>query len=73
MKKLTEIELLKYWLDAEITILHTMFAVILWQLTTGWLPHTLLAVYIVGSMIYSTIRVAYVQKQDSKYLKVPKT
>ena len=72
MKKLTEVELLKYWIDSEFTALHIMFAVVLWQLTEGWLPHLLIALYIVGSALYFIVRIAYVASQDKDYLKVPK-
>lgn len=72
MKKLTEIEKLKYWLDGEITILHIMFAVLLWQLTEGWLPHLFIAGYIVFSSFYAIVRIAVIATQDKDYLRVPK-
>lgn len=72
MNKLTEIEKLKYWLDGEITLLHIMFAVILWQLTEGWWPHLMIALYIFISGIYMVVRLAYIASIDKNYLKIPK-
>lgn len=70
--KLTELDMLKYWIDSEFTILHIMFAVILWQLTEGWLPHILIGIYIFISVMYVIARLAYVASQDPKYLKITK-
>ncbi len=70
--KLSELEKLKYWLDSEITILHIMFAVVLWQLTEGWLPHLFIVIYIFISVIYASVRIAYVASQEKNYLRVPK-
>ena len=72
MSKLTEIEKLKYWMDAEFTILHIMFAVVLWQLTEGFVPHLVLGLYIGYSVLYTITRIAYVATQDKNYLRVPK-
>ncbi len=72
MKKPSELELFKYWLDSELTILHIMFAVILWQLTEGFLPHFFIFLYIVYSVIYAIVRMAYVASHNKDYLKVPK-
>lgn len=72
MNKLTEIEKLKYWLDGELTLLHIMFAVILWQLTEGWLPHLAIGIYIFISAIYMVIRLAYIASVDKDYLRIPK-
>jgi hypothetical protein len=72
MKKLTEIEKLKYWVDAEFTILHIMFAIIMLQLTSGWLPTTILAIYLIISVMYTIARIAYVTAFDKDYLRVPK-
>ena len=72
MKKLTEIEKLKYWVDAEFTILHVMFAIIMLQLTSGWFPTVVLAIYLIISILYTLARIAYVASFDKDYLKVPK-
>lgn len=72
MRKLTELEKMKYWMDAELTILHIMFAVIMWQLTEGWLPHIILGIYIVFSLIYTLVKISYIAADDPDYLKAPK-
>jgi len=72
MKKLTEIELLKYWLDAELSLLHLMFAAIMWKLTGGWLVHLVLGVYMFNSFMYTWVRIMYVTQQRPNFLKIPK-
>ena len=71
-KKVTDIDKLKYWLDIEITILHIMFAVVIWLLTHRWLIHSLLAIYMLTSLVYMSVRVVYLSSVDKNYLKVPK-
>ena len=70
--KLTDIQLLKYWLDSEITILHSMFAIIMLQLTHGVLPTILFGLYLVISILYTVSRAVFVATQDKNYLKLPK-
>jgi hypothetical protein len=72
LKKLTEAEKLKYWLDMEFTILHTMFGIIMWQLTTGWLPHLFWGAYIFISILYLIPRAVIIAANDPNYLRVPK-
>lgn len=72
MKKLTEIEKLKYWLDAEFSILHVMFAIVMLELTSGWFATTLLVVYLIFTLMYALTRIAYVFSFDKDYLRVPK-
>jgi hypothetical protein len=72
VKKLTEIEKLKYWLDAEITFMHAMLAFILYQIVTARWQHILLIIYIILTLLYATVRVVYVSGHDKDYLKVPK-
>lgn len=70
--KLTEIDKLKYWLDTEITILHIMFAVVVWLLTHNRVAHIALAFYMFFSLIYLLTRGAYLASIDKNYLKIPK-
>lgn len=72
MKKLTEIQKLKYWVDTEFTILHIMFAIVMFQLTSGWVWNIILGAYIVFSFLYMLVRLAYVAADDPDYLKAPK-
>lgn len=72
MKKLTEADKLKYWLDVEFSILHIMFGIIMLQLTTGWLPSLLFGTYIVFQALYAIPRMAIVFSNDPNYLRVPK-
>jgi hypothetical protein len=70
--KLTEVDKLKYWLDSEITILHIMFAVVVWLLTNSHVVHILLALYMIFSTVYLLTRLAYVANFDRNYLRIPK-
>lgn len=70
--KLTEGEKLKYWIDAEFSILHVMFAGIMLQLTSDTTARVILWVYMVWSVVYAIVRAAYIAKSDSDFLRVPK-
>lgn len=72
MKKVTEIEQLKYWMDAEFTILHVMFAIIMLQLVDSLWSKVVLIAYLLISLLYAGVRLAYVAKNDPNYLRVPK-
>ena len=72
MRKLSEIEILKYWLDGELTVLHIMFAIIMLHLVTAGWQKLALAVYIVICVVYSFVRFLYVSAHDKNYLKIPK-
>lgn len=70
--KPSEIDLLKFWLDAEITLIHIMFAIVVWLLTHNWIVHLLLFIYIIGSYAYMLLRIRYVVSSRKDYLKVPR-
>lgn len=72
MKKLTETEKLKYWIDSEFTILHIMFAILMLQLTNGLVWTIILWVYMVWSVLYLLTRLAILASDDPNYLRVPK-
>lgn len=72
MSKLTDIQKLKYWVDAEFTILHIMFAVVMFQLTEGWLWNIGLGLYVVSQFFYLITRLAVIAADDPDYLRVPK-
>jgi len=72
MKKVTETDKLKYWLDAEISWMHVMLAAVLYKLTTVSWQRTALVVYMVISVIYALVRFAYISSLDKNYLRVPK-
>lgn len=72
MSKLTDIQKLKYWVDAEFTILHIMFAVVMFQLTEGWLWNIGLVIYVVWQFFYLITRLAVIAADDPDYLRVPK-
>lgn len=72
MKKLTELELLKYWIDAEFSILHAMFAIIMLQLVEGVFWVVAFWIYLIIQIIYALVRVAVVASQDKDYLRIPK-
>lgn len=70
--KLTDIDKLKYWLDAEISIIHAMIAFVLLNIVTnGWYKAAII-IYIAFSILYSTVRIAYISNNDKNYLQVPK-
>lgn len=70
--KLTEGEKLKYWIDAEFSILHAMWGTVMYNLVDGKVLHILFGVYIAWCLIYGVVRVAYISLSDSNYLRVPK-
>lgn len=70
--KLTELEKLKYWADGEFSILHVMFAIIMLELTEGWVWNIILGVYIAYSVVYLITRLAVIAADDPDYLRVPK-
>lgn len=70
--KLTEIEKLKYWIDTEFSILHIMFAIVMFQLTGGWVWNIVLTAYIIITLMYMLVRVAYIAANDPNYLRVPR-
>lgn len=70
--KLTELEKLKYWIDTEFTIVHVMFAVIMLELTEGWVWNIIIGLYIAYSVIYILTRIAVIAADDPDYLRVPK-
>jgi len=72
MKKLTDLQKLKYWLDVEFTILHIMFYIVMWQLTSSWFLHLILGVFMFYSALYMIVRVAVIAADDPDYLRVPK-
>lgn len=72
MRKLSEVELLKYWLDSEITIIHAMLAGLAIMITDRWWVDMLLGFYIIFSIVYAAVRAAIVNAQQKDYLKVPK-
>lgn len=72
MSKLTETDKLKYWLDAEFSILHVMFAVIMLQLVTSTWQRVGLVVYIIFSIVYAWVRLIYISGHEPSYLRIPK-
>lgn len=72
MKKLTETDKLKYWIDAEFSILHVMFAVVMLELTEGWVWNIILSLYIIYSVLYILTRIAVIAADDPDYLRAPK-
>jgi len=72
MSKLTEMEKLKYWIDSEFTILHIMFAVVMFQLTEGLIWNIVLTLYVVWSLLYLVTRLAVIAADDPNYLRMPK-
>ena len=72
MNKLDELDKLKYWLDAELTVIKIFLSVILYQLIENRWFRILLAVYVVMAVIYMGTRYTYISKVDRNYLKVPK-
>ena len=72
MKKLTEQDKLKYWIDTEFTIIHIMFAVVVLLLTEGWLWNIIIGVYITYCLLYILTRIAVIAADDPDYLRAPK-
>lgn len=72
MKKLTDLEKLRYWVDSEFTLLHIMFAVVMFQLTEGWVWNIALGLYVLWQFLYILVRLAAIAADDPDYLRVPK-
>lgn len=72
MKQLNDIEKLRYWLDAEITLMHIGLAFIAALVVGAWWAWVLFGVYAVFAFFYAMVRIAYVIAQDKNYLKLPK-
>lgn len=70
--KLTEQEKFKYWVDSEFTIVHIMLAVVLLELTKGWVWTIVLVAYIIYAGLYLLTRLAIIAADDPDYLKAPK-
>lgn len=66
MLKLTELDKLKYWMDAEVTILHIQWAILLGVMAGGWV-WWFVGVYIFISLIYVAKRTIVLPRD---YLKV---
>lgn len=62
---------LRHWLDAEFTIMHIYVLVVIWLLTDGWLPHTIVGVLIVLNAVYTIKRALWLASVDKHYLKIP--
>lgn len=70
--KLTDNQKLKYWVDAEFTILHIMFAIVMYQVTEGWLWNIALTAYVIWQALYLLVRLAVIAADDPDYLRPPK-
>lgn len=70
--KLNDLEMLKFWLDAEITYSRGLLAVIGILLVEPLWIEILLGVYVAFCVMYVIPRVALVYSQDKEYLKIPK-
>ena len=71
MKKVTELDLLKVWIDSKFTVLHVMLAIIMIQVTEGWLPTVLFSLYMLHRIIYWAIRITFIEANSKDYRKIP--
>ena len=65
-----KVDLLKYWLDSEITIIHIYLAVLAIFIINNVFFTIAAVIYCVWSFIYSLVRMAYIAKHDPEFLKV---
>ena len=72
MKNLTELQIMKYWIDSEFSVLHAMFAIIMLQLVDGSFWTIFFWVYLIIQIIYALVRIAVVAANDKDYLKIPR-
>lgn len=70
MSKLTESEKMKFWIDAEFSLLHIMFAVIAFMITASVFFKIVLVIYMLWSFVYMISRVAKVGADDPDYLRL---
>lgn len=72
MTGLTESDKLKYWLDAEISWLHVMIAIVMFMLVSSVIIKIVLVLYMVWSFVYMIVRLAYLASHDSSFLRIPR-
>lgn len=63
---------LKLWLDAELTMLHEFFALVLLFVTHYTWLHVVLIIYIIWNIFYAAARINYVEKRHKGYTRIPK-
>jgi hypothetical protein len=49
-----------------------MFAIVMFQLTEGWVWNILLTAYVIWQVLYLFVRLAVIAADDPDYLKAPK-
>lgn len=64
---------IRHWLDSEFSIMHIYLLVVMWLLTKGWLPHTIVGILIFLNATYGLKRILWLAKADKDYLKIPPT
>ena len=72
MKKLTDLEKLKYWIDSEFTVVHILLAIVMLQVTENLVWNIIIGLYIAYSAVYLLTRLAVIAADDPDYLRVPK-
>jgi hypothetical protein len=63
---------LKHWVDAEFTILHVMWAILLGAIVNKGIFWIGVAIYVLFSLLYAASRIQYVESKHMGYLKIPK-
>lgn len=69
---MSENDKLKYWLDAEISFLHIILAVIIILITDSLLFTVVLGFYALYRIVYMTVRYVHVGSDDPGYLEIKK-
>jgi hypothetical protein len=67
-----EIVKLKFWLDAELTMIRVMLAIILGVLLHNVFVWIGVGVYVLSGIVYAAVRLQYVERKHMGYTKVPK-
>lgn len=67
-----DVQLLKLWLDSEISIMHMQWAILLGAVAHNQWIWTVVAAYTVLTLGYTGRRTSAIARVDPNYLKVPK-
>jgi len=63
---------LRFWIDAELTLIRVMLALILGMLIDKRLVWIAVVIYVIFSLLYAATRIAYVESKHMGYMRIPR-
>lgn len=63
---------LRFWLDAELTMIRVFLAIIIGLIADNMFAWTLVIIYVAVSILYAGARINYVERKHRGYLRLPK-